>query len=820
MVSLLFHFLKRVAPGCVHFLLLPMALAQPLELLTFGEKDDLRRWTKDTGATVAYSERYALNHAHSLHLQTPAWKPQGNEWPMWRYTGELPADWTGYDQLVVEVVNPSSAPQLLGMKVADEATAKLTTGNWLGVKATIEPYSHARVIQPLSVMLKGIVVRQMDRRTMKTLLFYATRPIADFDLHISAVYLLKKGESPRPLPPEYLTELVNLRLPPLRDQGRAALAKLGPEETSLKEEWEAMENQLNKGYEELTANANAAEALIRKMKRSGSLTPLHEEAKATGYAVAWASSVEKVIPREMPLDQLDLSPEMTLRVARRETESVQVVVVPFAKDLEEVSVTIATPFLNQAKKPLPASAITITPVGFVKTETPAYDYSFVGWWPDPLLSFLNSVDIKKQEAQSFWLRVRPEAEVPAGTYQGEILITAKGQEETRRKLTIHVRDFTLPPVAPIPVVFPAPTEGILAKLTDEPWEKLKFQWSDFLADYYIGWDNLYVPQAPDWEILERLREQGRLSQFNLYPVGFGGVSYRKQANSGAFDPEVMNKLLAALDENVQEAKKRKLLPYAYLYGMDEIPGRYEKFIRAVAREVKMHHPELPLSTTASDPDYGVDGVEEIDIWIPLIHHYDQEKAEIARSHGRKVWWYTCTTPAHPFPNVFTEYPLMDLRIMQGAMSALYQPDGFLYYSLLRIWLREGKPPRTPITTGPYTDWDPCALAYTGGIVYNGEGYLVYPGPKGSPLASIRLENFRDGLEDLWYWKLLERQVKAAHAATEKSEEAQAWLAKAEAALVVPKTLVTSSHQYSLDFHQLQQWRNRLGDLIETSPYPL
>ena len=34
--------------------------------------------------------------------------------------------------------------------------------------------------------------------------------------------------------------------------------------------------------------------------------------------------------------------------------------------------------------------------------------------------------------------------------------------------------------------------------------------------------------------------------------------------------------------------------------------------------------------------------------------------------------------------------------------------------------------------------------------FSGEGQLVYPGPNGIPYSSIRLENFRDGMEDYEY----------------------------------------------------------------------
>jgi hypothetical protein len=42
-------------------------------------------------------------------------------------------------------------------------------------------------------------------------------------------------------------------------------------------------------------------------------------------------------------------------------------------------------------------------------------------------------------------------------------------------------------------------------------------------------------------------------------------------------------------------------------------------------------------------------------------------------------------------------------------------------------------------------WDSRTYYY-----FNGEGQLVYPGPDGIPYSSVRLENFRDGMDDYEY----------------------------------------------------------------------
>ena len=74
-------------------------------------------------------------------------------------------------------------------------------------------------------------------------------------------------------------------------------------------------------------------------------------------------------------------------------------------------------------------------------------------------------------------------------------------------------------------------------------------------------------------------------------------------------------------------------------------------------------------------------------------------------------------------------------MLMGPMAYKFQTDGFLYYAINR-WQGRGV-----LDDGPYSKWDPSTYKDA-----NGDGSLFYPGPDG-PLASIRLQNYRDGMED-------------------------------------------------------------------------
>ena len=119
-----------------------------------------------------------------------------------------------------------------------------------------------------------------------------------------------------------------------------------------------------------------------------------------------------------------------------------------------------------------------------------------------------------------------------------------------------------------------------------------------------------------------------------------------------------------------------------------------------------------------------------------------------QQNGKQVWWYFCGGNYLPQPNVYIESPSIDIRVFLGFMSYAYRVDGFLYWSM--IWPAHGVK-ETPAS--PYTDWDPETVEG-----WNGDGCLIYAGPGWSPITTVRMENWLDGMEDYEYLKLLEQQI--------------------------------------------------------------
>jgi len=116
---------------------------------------------------------------------------------------------------------------------------------------------------------------------------------------------------------------------------------------------------------------------------------------------------------------------------------------------------------------------------------------------------------------------------------------------------------------------------------------------------------------------------------------------------------------------------------------------------------------------------------------------------------------------------------------------------------------------SPITDGPFLDWDPASYRD-----YNGDGSLLCPGPGGRPLPTVRLENIRDGLEDYAYVRMLEARMATVR---KKDPGNNTWLREAEAALKVPRGVVENLREYTRDASVLYSWRTHLAEVIEAAP---
>lgn len=743
---------------CLSAVFAAFTVQASVALFDFETEEDRRsapNVRNESGMVVCVTNSMAPSGSWALYVTKPSWHEGMKDKMGVRVTLRPPVtDWRGYDRLVVDVFNDGPSGDWVYLRAVgpDDDWERGLYG-----RMSLPAYGYQRWVVNLK-WPKGFDASNVTRMLINT----SSMP-KGVNMYLDGFRLLKPGE---PLP-EATGELFSRGLVP-RYQRRIT----------------ELEQMLEEAH-----GARRHDAALRRFRESC------EKAGASHprFCVGKASSAEQVLPR----DDFSAEPAVSvdIRLARNEWEAVQLVVVPHGTGLAKARVAVSD-LVTSGGEVLSASNIAAEVVGFVRTSRPCYPVKTLGWWPDPLLGFLDGVDVKEDDAQSFYLRVKCPAEQKPGVYSGSVTVCAEGVDGVKIPFSVRVNPFALPDGSPLPTLIsfhPTASQRILdadgVKLEDVKkdrnapiniWRRKNDGWTDFFTGYKIVRAHLYArpPWEPDFKTLERLKEQGKMDLFNLgywMPVGNGPMALE----------EWKEVYLPGLKRNYEKAKALGILKWACFYGADEVhPGSFRN-VAAAAAEIKKMFPDIPMATTSFDLKYGVDGsrLSDISWFCPKVSAYDPVQAEKARAEGKQVWWYTCNIPKPPYPTSYVETPVIVTRLLMGAMTAKYRPDGYLYYSVSH-WSS-----RRPITSGPYTDWQARSLPPD----FNGDGSWVYVGPGGIPIPTLRLENYRDGLEDYAYVKLLESYG-------EKVE--------------IPESIVKSVTEYTFDAGALRKWRDSVADRIE------
>ena len=511
-----------------------------------------------------------------------------------------------------------------------------------------------------------------------------------------------------------------------------------------------------------------------------------------GCAIGIADSMSRVRPRE-GFDAASVRPALsaTLDLARGEHEALQVVVMPIRCALKQVCVTC-----EGAPKGID---VTCSPMGYVKTSSqPTYGLGYtkdgrrrvkatgVGWWPDPILTYTNACDVAVDDVQSFWIDVHAARTAAAGKY-GLMLIASDASGLIRKvPFMVAVNDFEIPATSPLPVLVtfnPRPNAATVGKeaaaaIIADPaspvnlWNRHRDEWGDFLADHFVMMDDLYSHKGPYIDQLKRMKEQGRLGDFT---IGYWNPAH---GDCGYWKAHDLVELKLAYDK----CKDAGVLDHGWLYGADEVPIRGIAAVDKAAELLRAAFPGVRIMTTARDYSFG-NMATNVYAFCPQTEFYVKHAAALApaRAKGREVWWYVCEQPRAPYANIYLECQPIESRLLMGAMTAKERPDGFLYWEIA-YWNS-----RRPVTGGPFTDWDCTRWRF------HGDGCWTCCGPDGIPLPTQRFENFRDGLEDFAYVKLVE--------------------AKYGRRVEIPQNIMRSMEDYTDDPQTVRAWRGRLAEAL-------
>ena len=486
-------------------------------------------------------------------------------------------------------------------------------------------------------------------------------------------------------------------------------------------------------------------------------------------------------------------------MARGEYQSFQLLVEAQSNNLHDVSVMAEPLVSRKAAKDGAGIEVNLNLVGYVLTHAddrrPWGKATKIGWWPDPLLPN-RPFDVTAGQTQPVWVTVFAPEGTPAGIYTGKLTVMLGGQHVAQSSYEVEVFNVTLPkkqvlrsaafmPAGNLEAQYKVPG-GINGKSflhLYERWEKFAYQHHLGPAfDMLMGWNQTELRKPLEAGSLgptpDMLASKFGPSSHVTWPVHWSPKGYDFSTAEEVIDtalPYGLERFCIAIFDREQQweqqdprthaamadflrayvplLKKRGLDKYAYVYNADEPGPKMWDTVRKNYEFVKSVDTQLKTWLCLNN----VKGVRALagftDMWDVYIRQYDQSGVERNRKAGETVIWGVCVYP-HEHPNLFIEYPAMDARII-GWLTYAYQVTGFEYWGLNQWGANTGRQDWASFDKGStHTSWKRTRWPL-------GDGWLLYPGPHGEPLSSVRFENLRDGFEDAELLLMLDPRGKQA-----------------------------------------------------------
>jgi hypothetical protein len=472
-------------------------------------------------------------------------------------------------------------------------------------------------------------------------------------------------------------------------------------------------------------------------------------------------------------------PQISLDGAKGESVHSQVVIIPTKTQLSSVKFS-ATALAGPKNSKI---SIQIRPVGFLKTQKPPYEVSYIGWWPDPLLDHLKTFSVPYGTQQPLYISIDIPRNTAAGVYTGKVSVTPKGRKPQSIAISLRVRNFTIPIKRNLRIA-DVYAETVAEKIHGKAWNNtLKWKYRDFLLSHRLNVDSIYKTFDLEKESVADLKR-----------LKAGGQNFVTVSPWGDVD---------GLKSRLKESG---LLDSAWCYGYDEFSVDRKAEIAEGAKIWREKWPEAKTMTTA-DPrlsdDPAVDAL--IDAWVPISPSIEVDSAimDRIRSRGKEVWYYVCIGPSSPYANLQIEKPGIEQRLLLGYMIDKVNAGGFLYYALNLSGANT-----KPISDGPLCSWMPASFAD-----YNGDGAVFYEGING-PVSTIRLENMRDGIEDYETNCILKSLRAQASTRNNWNDTQRKTINSAKILSVVPDNIVRKLSDFTYDPNRLERYSSSVNQAIE------
>ena len=532
---------------------------------------------------------------------------------------------------------------------------------------------------------------------------------------------------------------------------------------------------------------------------------------------------------------------LQLALARREYETRQLIVASTGNANVDAIAIGAGPLTGPGGARIESSEIEIRLVEEINIAgTTQYPGPLLGGnWPDPLLPNA-PFSLAPGRLQSLWVTVHTAANTRPGTYTGALGVSIGGSLFRTIPVNVTVRNFELPEKDSLKTMFNGfshnwanfyryaafpdwswfidpsfqtiPKDKYLAGIEFFRRYRISMNWQNTEGFSHgairppvsqsDGSINFTVPSPQSMASWDETAEKVLEGGINFSAAQIGGQTKLHLGSTGQ-DNAVLSSFtnyLEALNTHLA-GKSWDASKYAIL--MDE-PDRQASLggwdaVRAEARLIKTTAPALKtfVASGVTLPFPGQESAySDVDAFAMLWDRTPSRVAKGLRAQGKEVWWYAANVVYAPYPNWAIHANAMASRVIP-LMSFKEGMDGVLQWSV-NLWGDKNTSPQNS-TRWPQREWTMEDWFYQ-----PGEGHLCYPGTHGEFWPSIRLANWRDGMEDYEYLVLLKNKL---------SEIAAPSRARADE-LISLSNVVTSPYDYTLSPQAVEQWRQDVARLLD------
>lgn len=367
--------------------------------------------------------------------------------------------------------------------------------------------------------------------------------------------------------------------------------------------------------------------------------------------------------------------------------------------------------------------------------------------PDAIVPLTDVFSLTAEETKTFLVRFAVGTDASAGEYKYTVQLCHGESVIDSYEITVTVMAFSLPDEYFTPVYTKMDMNQIRVK-ERLPASKVKEYYRmyyDFLLDYGVT-----VKGLP-YDILD-----DRADEYMSDP----------RITCFAVDPNLSDEELLAVYEklktNPEWMKKAEITVY------DE-PTSVEHLDEYIKRASRVHElcPELAIYTayfrnikySATEDTVDVIARYSDDFcvkscawgknWLadPLKKGNFAERIRDLAGEDGTVLWYVCWEPKEPYCNLQLDESALNHRVLFW-QQYFYGVDGLTYW-YANYWKLVSDP------------WDDMLTVKDLSLECYGDGSLLYPGKKvgvDGPVASLRLDCMRDGIEDFALLKLAEREL--------------------------------------------------------------